>query len=497
MVLAQRSHQEIDEALDRVEANLTPEERRLADGMAALQRGEFANNPELRAVIEQGKSAGLFANWQIKTPRQQQHAIANFLLDVANNNFENKAAMALASLFNISVKTGFCVMLMTFSRQLAANGMSDDAGFTDDMRKVAGGLVAALPVALLTAGGIKDYRDRTATTWSSISRGTLALVGATALAVTAALGNLDAAAPSLVAFGLAYCLGRDTSQLFIRTPNQIRGIQFKPSLVSGVAYGGVEMGVGSAMSYGAPGSSVRSDGLRGSINGGGEATDEINLTLAHLFKEGMDDTQGNVLTKFGGGLTRVRDNFRSRLSPQVPTGREVANMLLGSYPARAALFGVVVMAAVNFGVKTPNLDPEEENNYGNMVTALILGALYTAFAGMFAKKDPNARAERDEEEQVEEVNVDQLGRQAFIEMTTPRLTPVVNDVPVINEEPVAPTTEHMIPIGTSIDDATQSGAILATSLSTTPPTGSILHRATSRLSQEEGNIGSTSQLTST
>lgn len=478
-VLTQASvHSELEEGINRVRDDFTPDERRLEAATTDLFHGNFANNPELRQVIEQSGHAGLFANWQLKTPRAQQNAIARFLLDVANNNFENKTAMKLASLFNMSVKGGFCVMLMTFCRQLASNGMSDDAGFTDEMRKVAGGLIGALPAVLLTIGGIKDFKEGTATPWSSIGRGTLGLVGATALAVTAALGNLGAAAPALAAFGLAYCLGRDSSQLFIRTPGQMKGIQFKPSAVSGVGYGGVEMGVGTAMSYGAPGASVRADGLRGGFNGAGEFADDVNLTLSHLFKEGMDETQGNAVAKLSGGLNRVNDHFRNRLSLQVPTGKEVVDMFLGTYPARAALFGIVVMAAVNFSVKTPKLDATKENDYGNLLTALILGTLYTAFGGMFAKRDPNARRTRDVEGQNEGVAQFELQSPVtdYRSADTPRREP-----PMMEEIHVDAPPQVHIPVGARTDDHTPTGSLLATGVrASSPSTNNVLLRAASQ-----------------
>lgn len=479
-VLTQASvRRELDDGINRIRDEFTPDERRLEAATIDLLHGNFAHNPELRQVIEQSGHAGLFANWQLKTPRAQQNAIARFLLDVANNNFENKTAMKFASLFNMSVKGGFCVMLMTFCRQLGSHGMNDDKGFTDETRKIAGGLIAALPVVLLAAGGVKDYKDGTATTWSSVGRGALGLVAATSLAVTAALGNLGAAAPALAAFGLAYCLGRDTSQLFIRTPGQMKSIQFAPTLASGVEYGGVEMGVGSLMSYEAPGTSVRADGLTGVINGAGELTDDVNLTLAHLFKEGMDETQGNALEKFLGGLTRVNDHFRNRLSLQAPTGREVANMLLGTYPARAALFGVVVMAAYNFSAKTPQLDATKETNYGNLLTGLILGTLYTAFAGMFAKRDPHTGAAHDAEAQrdgLAQYELTQSPVTAYRSTQTPR-----RESPVIEEIHIDVPPEAHVPIGARTDGSTQSGPLLATGVhSSGPPTGAVLQRAASQ-----------------
>lgn len=485
-VLTQASvRREVDEGINRVRDDFTPDERRLEAATIDLLHGNFAHNPELRQVIEQSGHAGLFANWQLKTPRAQQNAIARFLLDVANNNFENKTAMKLASLFNMSVKGGFCVMLMTFCRQLASHGMNDDKGFTDETRKIAGGLIAALPVVLLAAGGVKDYKDGTATTWSSVGRGALGLVAATSLAVTAALGNLGAAAPALAAFGLGYCLGRDTSQLFIRTPGQMKNIQFAPTLVSGFEYAGVETGVGSLMSYEAPGTTVRADGLTGVINGAGEVTDDVNLTLAHLFKEGMDETHGNALDKFMGGLNRVNSHFRNRLSLQMPTGKEVANMLLGTYPARAALFGVVVMAAYNFSAETPKLDATKETNYGNLLTGLILGALYTAFAGMFAKRDPNARSAQDVEAQRDGVELSestQTPMTAYRSAQTPRREPSM-----IEEIQIEVPPEVHVPIGARTDGSTQSGPVLATGVhSSGPPTGNVLQRAASQRAESIG-----------
>lgn len=462
-----------ERAVARVSQQFSSEEAHVATVTTDLLRGNFEHNPELKAVIESSASAGFFANWQLKTPRAQQNAVARFLLDVVNNNFENKTAMKFASLFNMGAKAGFCVMLMTFARQLESNGMTDDKGFDDKTRAAIGGLVAALPVVLLTAGGVKDFKDGTATVWSSASRGTLALVGATALAVTAALGNLSAAGPSLVAFGLGYCLGRDTSQLFVRTPGQMKGIQFKASLASGIAYGGVEMGVGTAMSYRAGGTSVHADGLRGGINGAGEFMDDVDLTLTHLFKEGMDEAQGNALAKLGGGLSRVNHHFRNRLSLQVPTGKEVANMLLSTYPGRAALFGIVVMAAVNFGVKTPNLDAEKENNYGNLITALILGTLYTAFAGLFAKKDPNARSETDPEAQVGARGGHPEGE--YIPMQTPRREgPLIEEIDV-ETPPPPPQRVGMNPERVRPDSGT-STAMATPAL----PSSGISFRETSR-----------------
>ena len=463
---------------------LPPEAAQIAHATENLLRGNFEHNAELRAVIEAGGNAGLFANWQLKTPREQQSAFARLLLDFANNNFENPTAMKFASFTHMAAKGAFCVMLMTWARQLAANGLSDDKGFTDEMRAVTAGLVATLPpIVLLTAGGLKDYRDGTATTWSSVGRGTLALAGAASLAVTAAFGNLAEAGPALAAFGLAYCLGRDTSQLFIRTPGQMKDIQLKPTIVSGTEYVGVEMGVGSAMSYWAPGASMHADGMRGVFNGAGELTDDINLTLAHLFKEGMDETQGNALAKFAGGLSRVNQHYRNRLSLQVPTGKEVANMLLGTYPARAALFSIVVMAGTNFGVKTPYLSPTAENNYGNLLTALILGTLYAAFAGTFAKKNPGSARVEDPEVQVDDRGAFELTESpvtAFRAAQTPQHSEPLHEEMRVEEPPAS-----AIRVGTSTNESTPSGSLLATGVHSSTlaagPPGNVLHRAPSQL----------------
>jgi hypothetical protein len=472
---------------------LPPEAAQVAHATEHLLRGNFEHNAELRAVIEAGGNPGLFANWQLKTPREQQGAFARFLLDLANNNFENPTAMKLTSFSHMAAKGAFCVMLMTWARQLVANGLSDDKGFTDEMRAITAGLVATLPpIVLLSAGGVKDYRDGTASTWSSIGRGALALAGAASLAVTAALGNLAEAGPALAAFGLAYCLGRDSSQLFIRTPGQMKEIQLKPTIVSGTAYAGVEMGVGSAMSSLAPGASMHADGMRGVFNGAGELMDDINLTLSHLFKEGMDETQGNALAKLGGGLSRVNQHYRNRLSLQVPTGREVANMLLGTYPARAALFSIVVMAGTNFGVKTPYLNPTEENNYGNLLTALILGTLYAGFAGMFAKKNPGTARVDDLEARGGDRGAFELTESpvtAFRAEQTPQHSGPPHEELHIDEQP-APS----IRVGTSTNESTPSGSVLATgthsSMLAAGSTINVLHRAPSQ--SERANEGANS-----
>jgi hypothetical protein len=478
-----------DLAAVHVLQQLPPEAAQIAHATENLLRGNFEHNAELRAVIEAGGNAGLFANWQLKTPREQQSAFARLLLDFANNNFENPTAMKFASFTHMAAKGAFCVMLMTWARQIVANGLSDDKGFTDEMRAVTAGLVATLPpIVLLTAGGVKDYFDGTASTWSSVGRGALALAGATSLAVTAALGNLAEAGPALAAFGLAYCLGRDSSQLFIRTPGQMKEIQLKPTIVSGTAYAGVEMGVGSAMSYLAPGASMHADGMRGVFNGAGELMDDINLTLSHLFKEGMDETQGNALAKLGGGLSRVNQHYRNRLSLQVPTGKEVANMLLGTYPARAALFSIVVMAGTNFGVKTPYLSPNEENNYGNLLTALILGTLYAGFAGMFAKKNPVTATVEDLEAQGGDRGAFELTEApvtAFRAAQTPQHSGPAHEERRIDEQP-APS----IRVGTSTNESTPSGSVLATgrhsSMLAAGSPANVLHRASSQSERENG-----------
>jgi hypothetical protein len=478
-----------DSVAVQVLQQLPPEASQIANATENLLKGNFAHNAELRAVIEAGGNAGLFANWQLKTPREQQSAFARFLLDFANNNFENPTAMKLTSFTHMAAKGAFCVMLMTWARQLASNGMNDDKGFTPEMRAVTAGLVATLPpIVLLTAGGVKDYRDGTATTWSSVGRSALVLAGATSLAVTAALGNLAEAGPALAAFGLAYCLGRDSSQLFIRTPGQMKDIQLKPTIVSGTAYAGVEMGVGSAMSYAAPGTSMHADGMRGVFNGAGELMDDINLTLSHLFKEGMDETPGNALAKLGGGLSRVNQHYRNRLSLQVPTGKEVANMLLGTYPARAALFSIVVMAGTNFGIKTPYLSPAEENNYGNLLTALILGTLYAGFAGMFAKKSPGTAEVEDLEAQGGDRSAFELTESpvtAFRAAQTPQHSgPLHEEIHI--DEPATPAVR----VGTRTDESTPSGSVLATGAHSSGlsagSTVNVLHRAPSQLESEIG-----------
>jgi hypothetical protein len=494
------THESIREQADAVAVQvlqqLPAEALQVANAAESLLKGNFSHNAELRAVIEAGGNPGLFANWQLKTPREQQSAFARLLLDFANNNFENPTAMKLTSLFHMGAKGAFCVMLMTWARQLVANGLNDDKGFTDEMRAVTAGLVATLPpIVLLTAGGVKDYRDGTATTWSSVGRGALALAGAASLAVTAALGNLAEAGPALAAFGLAYCLGRDSSQLFIRTPGQMKDIQLKPTIASGVEYAGVEMGVGSAMSYWAPGTSMHADGMRGVFNGAGEWMDDINLTLAHLFKEGMDETPGNVLAKLAGGLSRVNNHYRNRLSLQAPTGKEVANMLLGAYPARAALFSIVVMAGTNFGVKTPHLSATEENNYGNLLTALILGTLYCAFAGMFAKRTPGSGRAQDPEAQrgaPDEFELRESPVTDFRLAQTPqRITPFIEEINVDAQG------ERAISIGARTDDAMPSGSVLATGVHSSTlsarPSGGALRRAPSQVSSESVDSASLGQ----
>lgn len=234
---------------------------------------------------------------------------------------------------------------------------------------------------------------------------------------------------------------------------------------------------------------MHADGLRGVFNGAGELMDDIDLTLSHLFKEGMDETEGNALAKLGGGLSRVNNHYRNRLSLQMPTGKEVANMLLSTYPARAALFGIVVMAGTNFGVKTPNLDPAQENNYGNLLTALILGTLYSAFAGMFAKKTPGAGGGEDLEAQNEH-ELRETPATAYRSAQTPQGSTAFIEEINVDEQREAP-----ISVGTRTDDTTPTGPVRATGVHSATlsmeSASAVLHRAPSQLqraSQESESV---------
>ncbi|WP_147426644.1 hypothetical protein [Trinickia fusca] len=381
---------QVENALDVVEQNLTEDEQAVRTTTQALLNGNFAHNPELANLIASGAGdPGLFAKWATMKPRDQQNVLLRFLSDVANNNFENKASAVLTSLFNMTAKSAFCVMAMTTARQGADHALNDDSEFSQNARAVLGTAAMVVPMALLAAGGARDINKGTATTWSTLGRSGLLLAGGASLAMTAAWGNLGAAGADMLAFCVGYCLSRDVGQLFVRTPGQTGPLQFAPTLVAGLEYGGVEEGVNTLMSYHAQGKTGNADALRGAINGGGEFFDNVNLEVAHLVAEGAQKTEGGMVGKALGGAKNI-GNMRNRLSLQVPTGAEVTNMLFGSYAGRAVLFGIAVLAATNFQMKTPKLDPQAETNDGNAMGAAILALLYTAFAGIFAQRDPNA-----------------------------------------------------------------------------------------------------------
>lgn len=393
---SEQVHIQVNVALDEVEAHLTPDEQSVRTATQELMNGNFAHNPELAKLIAKGEDPGLFAKWAMKTPREQQNVLLRFLSDVANNNFENKAAAVLTSLFHMSAKSAFCVMAMTTARQGMDHALNDDSEFSANARAVLGTVAMAIPMAMLAAGGVRDINKGTATAWSTLGRSTLLLAGGASLAMTAAWGNLGAAGADMLAFCVGYCLSRDVSQLGVRTPGQTGPLQFMPTLVAGLEYGGVEEGVNTLMSSFAKGKSGSADASRGVFNGGGEFFDNVNMEVAHLVTEGAQRTEGGLIDKAKGGFSNI-GNMRNRLSLQVPTGAEVSNMLLGSYAGRAVLFGIAVLAATNFQMKTPQLDPQAETNDGNAMGAAILALLYTAFAGIFSQRDPNATRSDDME----------------------------------------------------------------------------------------------------
>lgn len=372
-------------------ATLTPDQVRLQEAAERWLRDGIVN-PELRQVLAEGGNAGVFGNMELN-PAARKNAFMRFVLDVFNNNFENKTAMILASVFNLSCRAASGVLLMTFLRQESFNALSADKGFTEAQRTAVGAAIAGLLPILLTAGGVKDYIDGVATLWSSVGRVALALGGVSSLALTAAFGKLPDAAPALVAYSLQYCGGRETSQLFLRTPGQTSGVRLPATFASGVMYFLVQALVGAGMSFFAPGSSGRADIERAAMNHGGETADETNLAWTHLFQEGWEKAEGGLLSKSVGGFTHVKNNFRNRFSMQNATRAEWEKMLLGSWPGRAELFALLSFLNVFLPGWTSGLSPVMQTVVSVLADAAAMGLLiYCFFGGTFdSKPAPRAR----------------------------------------------------------------------------------------------------------
>lgn len=371
-----------DEALAGGRISLKLLDRRSLDvalGITKFLRTGKPPNQELALSKELG-DAGLFGNCD--TENERLRASVKWCLRVVNNEFDDPAARALASMANIALRDFVSVAMTTVLRQLLGHCLDGIEGVDYETMGYA---LAALPIVLQAVGEGQDRYKHRNTGATSASRALMALISMGTLAAAAWTGQLKAAAPTMLAFAI-FSLLRDMSQRVLQTKDQLFALDAKAIATSSLAYFVGQTGINSAMRHlGSPSGSgtqsieFRNAVIRGLLNWLGETGDGGTFSALHARKEGVP--------------------FQVRFSPQRPAGADLLDTFFGKFAQRfAAFMSLIQFEQVLGSVVEDKLSTAQAGVLTDVLGAMVLAGLYNPFVNSLnTKAGPSERTDLEQQ----------------------------------------------------------------------------------------------------
>lgn len=361
---------------------MSPAERQLVGRMREMARmvDQMEIEPLSEAQLDR-LEAGLM-DTPVKQPttegeKQIHQAVTQFITDVAENNFDNRAARLATSFAHSLLARIPSVAVTTLFRQMAGQGFGKEMEhLPEGVKTMISVLLTAVPLAMIFAGKMRDDKKGIATDRSNYSRLALIAIGGTLGLAALATQSMGKSAPALAQFVL-YCLLRDGVQRFASVGPKDKE-QPAPSPVrsfgAGAVYAGDQMAAGTGMSELAPHSGAGAADLppqwansatRAGLNLGGEV---------------VDDLVSNGIAS--GDIPRLVAELKK------PTIEDVKDTAVGAFPARATLFtSSALLSQILSDTVLAGKSDSLANNWGNAAVGLLLGlVMYMPFAQMGATK---------------------------------------------------------------------------------------------------------------